>query len=97
MFSYTKNPAFENSQSKTKSIRCKERRANLKCRCSAKEREANILIPVESIGVLFARSASSLPSGVRRNSGVRRGMKVLRPWCQRRKMGKFRDHTTQEK
>ena len=41
VFSYTKNAALENSESKTKSIRRKERRANLKCKRSAKEREAN--------------------------------------------------------
>ena len=41
VFSYTKSAAFKNSESKTKSIRRKERRANLKCRRPAKEREGN--------------------------------------------------------
>ena len=46
---------------------------------------------------IFARSASSSASGVRKNSGARRGAKVLKLWRQSRKMGKFRDHTVQEK
>lgn len=50
-----------------------------------------ILSPVESIGVLFARSVSSSASGVCKNSGARHGTKVLRLWHQSRKMGKFRD------
>lgn len=56
-----------------------------------------ILSPVESIGVLFARSVSSSASGVCKNSGARHGTKVLRLWHQSRKMGEFRDHTIQEK
>ena len=52
-----------------------------------------ILSPVESTGVLFARSASCSASGILwRDFGV-----VYRVWRQSRKMGKLRDHTMEEK
>ena len=41
VFSDSKKAAFKNSQSKTNSIRRKERRITSKCRRSAKERETN--------------------------------------------------------